>query len=72
MPEFTFLIEEIEELQTLSDRDALEALFEKAKSVVVGGGTVLLRRNRRSEVFDRLDSEERLAAYRQQVFKYLE
>lgn len=71
MPDYTFLVEEIEELQTLRDRDALEARFEKARIAVLGGGEALLRRNRRSEVFDRLTTEEDLARYRQAVFRYL-
>lgn len=74
-PEFTIDVRKIEELQTIGDTDALEAIFDKARRTVIGGGMVaLVRPSGSSEPakFDEITNEEDLANYRQNVFKYLD
>lgn len=67
--EYTINVQEVEDLQTINDREALEAIFERARRTVVGGGAVLLVR--KGTKFEELTAEGDLEAYRQQVFKYL-
>lgn len=72
--EYTINVQEVEELQTIGDRDALELLFDRARRTVIGGGiVVLVRRSPGGEEarFDELSTEADLDQYRQQVFRYL-
>lgn len=73
--EFTINVQEVEALQTIGDTDALEIIFDKARRTVIGGGLVLLVRplaDGTVSKFDEISNEDDLAAYRQQVFKYLD
>ena len=72
--EFTINVQEVEELQTIGNTEALEQMFEKARRMVVGGGAVVLvRKSPGGEMsrFDELTNEDDLTQYQQQVFKYL-
>lgn len=74
MQDYMINVSQIEELQTLNDRDALDNIFERAQRVVVGGGTVILVRpnpNGQREKFDSLSTEGDLTAYKNNVYKYL-
>ena len=46
MQDYVINVTEVEELQTLNDKDALDIIFERAQRVVVGGGTVILVRQK--------------------------
>lgn len=73
-PEFSINVQEVEQLQTVGDTGALEQLFEKARRMVIGGGSVVLERvSPGGEVsrFDSITSEADLETYRRQVFRYL-
>jgi hypothetical protein len=74
MQDYVINVTQIEELQTLNDRDALDIIFDRAQRVVVGGGTVVLVRqnpNGKREKFDSFTTEGDLAAYKNNVYKYL-
>ncbi|GAA4733264.1 hypothetical protein [Flavisolibacter ginsenosidimutans] len=74
MNDYTINVGQIEELQTISNVDALENIFTRAKSAIVNGAKVILARKERSgklNKFDEMDTLEALEKYRQQVFKYL-
>lgn len=74
MTDYKINVTQIEELQTISDTDALETIFARAKSAIVNGAVVILLRKEASgkvNKFDELDTLEELETYRQQVFKYL-
>jgi hypothetical protein len=74
MQEYRINVTQIEELQQINDRAALDRIFEKAKSTVIQGGLIILLRKNpdgSSTRFDALDSEEDLSEYRKAVFKYL-
>lgn len=73
--EYTINVQQVEELQTIGNRDELEQIFDRARRTVIGGGiVVLVRRSPGGEVskFDELTTEDDLATYQQQVFKYME
>lgn len=74
MQDYVINVTQIEELQTLNDRNALDTIFERAQRVVVGGGTVILVRqhpNGQRYQFDAFTTEGDLAAYKNNVYKYL-
>ena len=74
MQDYVINVTEVEELQTLNDKDALDIIFERAQRVVVGGGTVILVRqnpNGHRDKFDSFSTESDLAAYKNNVYKYL-
>lgn len=74
MQDYEINVTQIEELQTLNDKDALDGIFERAQRVVVGGGTVILVRqhpNGQRDKFDVLSTEADLTAYKHNVYKYL-
>ncbi|HEX2534792.1 MAG TPA: hypothetical protein VHK69_13695, partial [Chitinophagaceae bacterium] len=67
-------VTEIEELQTIGNTDALGRIFSRAERTIIGGEKVILVRRHadgRTDKFDELSTEKDLAAYREQVFKYL-
>jgi hypothetical protein len=73
--EFSINVQQVEELQTIGNRDELESIFDKARRMVVGGGIVVLERHSPGgEVsrFEEISTEADLASYQQQVFKYLD
>jgi hypothetical protein len=74
MQDYVINVTQIEELQILNDRDALDNIFERAQRVVVGGGAVILVRqqpNGQRDKFDSFTTEADLAAYKNNVYKYL-
>jgi hypothetical protein len=74
MPEYIINVAEIEELQMINDKDELERIFNRANSIVVQGGTVVLARKRKDgsmEPFDELTTEPDLQQYKNTVFKYI-
>lgn len=74
MQQYVFNVTQIEEWQTINNTDELDKLFARASSILVGGGTVLLVRqgyNGKKEKFDEITTLEDLAAYKKQVYKYL-
>lgn len=74
MLEYVINVAEVENLQTLEDKDALDNIFARAERTVIGGGVVLLIRrssNGSSEKFDEFSTEADLAEYKKRVYKYL-
>jgi hypothetical protein len=74
MQELIIQVNQIEELQTIKDTDELDRIFKKAQSTIVQGeAVVLVRKNPNGEVntVEQLTTEADLAAYKQQVLKYL-
>lgn len=74
MQEYIINVSEIEELQTLSDRDALDIIFTRAERTIIGGGTVVLIRksaNTKPERFEEFSNAADLAGYKKRVYKYL-
>lgn len=74
MKDYTINVTQIEELQTISNKDELENIFARAKSAIVNGAKVILVRKEASgkaSKFDEMDTLETLQIYRQRVFKYL-
>ena len=74
MAEFTINVNEVEDLQTISNVTELNQMFSKAQSTVVQGGTVILvRRTPDGFVykFDEITTEEEMENYKKSVFKYL-
>ena len=75
MQEYVINVTEIEELQTIKNKEALDKIFTKARATLVGGGTVILVRRHadgRSYKFDEFTAAEDLADYKNRVYKYLE
>ena len=73
--EYIINVMQIEELQTIQNRAALDKIFIRAHTMITGGGTVVLVRqyaDGRSDKFDQFTTEEDLAAYKNTVYKYLE
>jgi hypothetical protein len=74
MAEYIINVGQIEELQMLNDRKALDAIFRKAQSTVVGGEVVALVRkaaNGQSYRFEEISTLEDLDAYKKNVYKYV-
>ena len=74
MSEYIIYVGQIEELQMLNDRNALDAIFRKAKSAVVGGEVVALVRqsaNGQSYRFEEISTLEDLDEYKKKVYKYV-
>lgn len=72
--EYTINVQEVEQLQTIGDTEALEQIFDRARRTVIGGGVVVLVRiSPGGEVsrFDELTNESDLSEYRSRVFRYL-
>lgn len=72
--EYVINVTQIEELQTIRNREALNKIFTRARRMITGGGTVVLVRkyaDGRSDRFDQFTTEEDLAAYKNTVYKYL-
>jgi hypothetical protein len=74
MEDLVISVNNIEEWQTLNDTTSLGQVFRRARSVLVGGGKVMLERVQPSgerykfEEFTNLDD---LETYKKNVFKYL-
>jgi hypothetical protein len=74
MQEYEINVAEVEELQMIKSVAELEQIFNRAKSVVVQGETVVLTRQNSdgsTYKFDEISTEADLDNYRQSVFKYL-
>ena len=74
MHEYIIYVNEVEELQMISDNEELERIFTRAKSTIVQGESVILMRKDRdgtSNKVDELTTENELGLYREKVFKYL-
>jgi len=74
MHEYIIDAGQIEELQTISNKDELDKIFDKAKRTIVNGESVwLVRRqlNGKQEKYDELTTLEELTAYKSRVYKYL-
>ncbi len=74
MEDFVINVGKVEEWQMINDVPSLDEVFQRAKRVLVGGGTVVLIREQRSgeswKVGEYTDLEE-FDAYRRNVYKYL-
>lgn len=74
MQDYTINVTQIEDLQTISNRDELETIFTRAKSAIVNGAKVIFVRKETSgkvNKFDEMDTLEDLEKYRERVFRYL-
>lgn len=74
MEDFVIVVNRIEELQSIGDRQELERIFEKAKRTIIGGCEVILVRENssgRQEKFNTISNELDFEDYRKQVFRYL-
>lgn len=74
MEDFVIIVNQIEELQSIQDRQKLELIFEKAKRTIIGGQNVILvreDRNGRQEKFETFTNEHDFEEYRKQVFRLL-
>jgi hypothetical protein len=74
MAEYIINVAQIEEYQMLNDRKALDAIFRKANSTVVGGEVVALVRqtaNGQSYRFEEITTQEDLNEYKKKVYKYV-
>jgi hypothetical protein len=74
MEDFIIVVNRIEELQSIQDRQELELIFEKAKRTIVRGQeVVLVRENNKGlqERFETFSNEPDLEVYRKQVFRFL-
>ena len=74
MEDYIINVGKVEEWQMIRDIPSLDETFQRAKRVLVGGGTVVLERVQgdgtayRFEAFTNLEDFE---AYRKNVYKYL-
>ncbi|HLZ87334.1 MAG TPA: hypothetical protein VKQ52_08840 [Puia sp.] len=74
MDDYIINVGKVEEWQMINDVPSLDEVFQRAKKVLVGGGTVALVREQRDgtsyrfEEFTNLDDFE---AYKKNVYKYL-
>ena len=75
MDDYIINVGKVEEWQMIKDVSSLDELFQRAKRVLVGGGTVALVRKLRNgdayrfEEFTNLDDFE---VYKKNVYKYLD
>jgi hypothetical protein len=75
MKEYVINVAKVEELQTISNRDELERIFQRAKSTIVNGERVILVRKNgpgNPEKFDEFSTLEDLQQYKKRVFKFLD
>lgn len=74
MQDYTIDATHIEELQMTNNVQALESIFDKARSAIVNGALVILIRkqfNGKKEKFDQISTLPDLESYRLQVMKYI-
>ena len=75
MEDYIINVGKVEEMQMIKDIPALDELFQRARRVLVGGGTVALIREQRnggSYRFEEFTNLEDFEQYRKNVYKYLE
>ena len=73
-PEFRISVNQVEELQMIGNVDEIERILDRARSIVVQGGEVILVRQNpdgRKMEYDRIHNEHDLSNYRKTVLKYL-
>ncbi len=74
MEDFIINVGKVEEWQMIKDMGALDETFQRAKRVLVGGGTVVLLRDQRSGEAWRVGeftNLEDFEAYKKNIYKYL-
>jgi len=74
MEDFIISVNKVEEWQMTNDVTELNNLFQRAKKVLVGGGTVALERQQRSGEsyrFEQFTNLEDFEQYKKSVFRYL-
>jgi hypothetical protein len=74
MEDFIISVSKVEEWQMTNDVTELDNLFQRAKKVLVGGGTVALVRQQRSDEsyrFEEFTNLEDFEQYKKNVYKYL-
>ena len=74
MEDYIINVGKVEEWQMLKDLAALDELFQRARRVLVGGGTVALVREQRSGEtyrFEEFTNLEEFDQYKKNVYKYL-
>lgn len=74
MEDYTILVNQIEELQTIKDIQLLEQILDRAKRTIIGGNDVLLVREGAGGtryIFNTISNEQDFEQYRNQVFRYL-
>lgn len=74
MEDYVINVGNVEEWQMINDISSLNEVFQRAKRVLVGGGTVALMREQRdgsSWKVDEFSSLEDFEKYRENVYKYL-
>ena len=74
MEDYVINVGKVEEWQMVNDISSLNEVFQRAKRVLVGGGTVALVREQRdgtSWKVDEFSNLEDFEKYRENVYKYL-
>lgn len=74
MEDFIIVVNRIEELQSVENRQELELIFDRAKRTIVGGQNVILVRdngNGKQEKFDTITNEPDFEEYRKRIFRFL-
>jgi hypothetical protein len=74
MQDYIIIVNKIEELQQIEDRQSLELIFERARHTIVGGMDVILVRENRDgqqEKFETITNEQDFEEYKKRVFRFL-
>lgn len=74
MEDYVIVVNRVEELQTIKDRQELELIFERAKRTIIGGQEVILvRQNSDGQQyrFETFSNEQDFEEYRKRVFRFL-
>ena len=75
MEEYVIYVNQVEELQMVNDTNTLDHIFQRAKRMLVGGGSVaLVRKNRdgKEDKFDDINTLDDMETYRKKVYKNLQ
>lgn len=75
MEDYIINVGKVEELQMINDITGLDEIFQRAKRVLVGGGTVALVREQRSGDayrFEEFTNLEDFGEYKKNVYKHLQ
>lgn len=74
MEDFEIVVNRIEELQSIQDRQELERIMAKARRTIIGGlNVILVRENKdgKREKFETFSNEHDFEEYRKKVFRFL-
>ncbi|MDF2189599.1 hypothetical protein [Paraflavitalea sp. CAU 1676] len=74
MEDYIINVKNIEEMQMINDVKGLDSIFQRAKVILVGGGTVAVVRHQRDGQVDRIEeftNLDDLATYLKRVYKYI-